>query len=700
MTEQSTERDTAGGKLTEAQKDRIQTAYRAWLEGRGFSPRRGQREMIANVARAVAGDEPRIGVVEAGTGTGKTAAYCLAIVPIAQSLNKRVVIATATIALQEQVVLRDLPDIQQHAGLDFDFTLAKGRGRYVCLKRLDDHLVGRQADLLPGFEPASNEDEALFEELLRAFAANEWNGELESWPDGIDHAAWSRVTTDHRGCTNNRCSYFRQCPFFKARASIDEADVIVANHDLVLADLALGGGIVLPDPADTIYVLDEAHHLPDKTQQHFTNRCRLRTTSQWLDQVATTLGTMVTRFGRPPEAIQAAGQVAKDTEVITGLLSELEHLVEQLEFSPRDDEHEIARLPSGAVPDEVVELSVPLARYFASVGTVLEDLSEKVTAVVDGELSWSNAEQAEDWLPVLGQLASRASSNEALFTDYARWESKSRAARWVVRMSFEIGSDVELVSAPLNPGEILGDVLWDACHAALATSATLCALGRFDRFLDRAGLPREVDAVRIPSPFDFPNVATFRVPVMQSDPRSASEHTEEIGRLLPDLLEEDSSALVLFTSWRQFRAVVDAMPRKILDRAHLQGRSSKQRLLDEHREAIDRGEPSYLFGLASFAEGVDLPGDYCRHVIIAKIPFSVPDDPLDEALAEWFEEQGRNPFFEITVPDASLRLVQACGRLIRNEKDSGRITLLDQRIRQLRYGQALLDALPPYRMVT
>ena len=686
-------------QLTDEQKEAIQGAYRAWLEGRGFGPRRGQREMIATVARSVAVGDPKIGIIEAGTGTGKTAAYCLAVLPIAQSLSKRVVIATATIALQEQVVLRDLPDIQDHAGLSFDFTLAKGRGRYVCLKRLDDHLVGRQEDLLPGFEIASPDDAVLFEELLRAFAANEWNGELETWPDGVDPAAWSRVTTDHRGCTNNRCSYFRQCPFFKARGAIDEADVIVANHDLVLADLALGGGVVLPDPADTIYVLDEAHHLPDKTQQHFTNRCRLRTTAQWLDQVATTLGTMVTRFGRPPEAIQAAGKVAKDSEVITGLLSELERLVEHFEFAPKDDDHEIARLPAGAVPDEIVELAQPLARYFGGVGAVLDGLAEQVTAVIDGELSWSNAEQAEDWLPVLGQLASRASANEALFTDYATWKSKSRAARWVVRMAFELGSDVELVSAPLNPGEILGKVLWDECHAALATSATLCALGRFDRFLDRAGLPAETQAVRISSPFDFPNIATFHVPSMKSDPRSANDHTEEIGRLLPDLLEQDSSALVLFTSWRQFRAVVDAMPRKILDRAHLQGRSSKQRLLDEHREAIDRGESSYLFGLASFAEGVDLPGDYCRHVIITKIPFSVPDDPLDEALAEWFEEQGRNPFFEITVPDASLRLVQACGRLIRNEADSGRITLLDQRITQLRYGQALLDALPPYRMV-
>jgi ATP-dependent DNA helicase DinG len=256
--------------------------------------------------------------------------------------------------------------------------------------------------------------------------------------------------------------------------------------------------------------------------------------------------------------------------------------------------------------------------------------------------------------------------------------------------------DVELVSAPIEPGELLRDALWSRCFAAICTSATLTALGRFDRFYQRVGLG-EVPAVRIPSPFDYPSIATFCVPAMRSDPRDFEAHSAEVVELLPGLLENEVSALVLFTSWRQLHAVTDRLPEAFRRRLRVQGEASKQALLQSHRDAVDAGEPSCLVGLASFSEGVDLPDDYCRHVVIVKLPFSVPDDPVDQAMAEWAEAQGRNAFYEISVPDAALKLVQACGRLIRHEQDWGRITLLDRRIVTQRYGRALLDSLPPFR---
>lgn len=168
--------------------------------------------------------------------------------------------------------------------------------------------------------------------------------------------------------------------------------------------------------------------------------------------------------------------------------------------------------------------------------------------------------------------------------------------------------------------------------------------------------------------------------------------------MLPELVGGEVSALVLFTSWRQLYEVRRQLPDGLLGSLRFQGDAAKQALLEAHRDAVDRGEPSVLVGLASFAEGLDLPDDYCRHVVIVKLPFAVPEDPLDQAMAEWAEAQGRNPFFDIAVPDAALRLVQACGRLIRHEGDHGRITLLDRRILTQRYGRALLDSLPPYRM--
>ncbi|HBP15333.1 MAG TPA: hypothetical protein DD457_09015 [Gammaproteobacteria bacterium] len=183
---------------------------------------------------------------------------------------------------------------------------------------------------------------------------------------------------------------------------------------------------------------------------------------------------------------------------------------------------------------------------------------------------------------------------------------------------------------------------------------------------------------------------------MNSDPRDVGLHTEELGQLIPKLLELEISALVLFTSWRQMQAVTEALPASVLNDCRIQGQGSKQKLLSEHKEKIDEGGPSYLFGLASFSEGVDLPDDYCRHVIIAKLPFSVPDDPIDQAFAEWLESEGRNPFVEVSVPEATLKLIQACGRLIRHEEDGGRITILDRRLLTRAYGRSIIESLPPY----
>jgi ATP-dependent DNA helicase DinG len=223
-------------------------------------------------------------------------------------------------------------------------------------------------------------------------------------------------------------------------------------------------------------------------------------------------------------------------------------------------------------------------------------------------------------------------------------------------------------------------------------------LGRFDRFIERVGLPAEVPTLVIASPFNYPEIATFHVPSMQSDPRDFEAHSAEITELLPELLKREESALVLFTSWRQLNAVVKALPDKLSDGLLVQGDGSKQALIVEHKRRVDGKEGSYLFGLASFSEGLDLPGAYCRHVIIVKLPFAVPDDPIDQAIAEWAEARGRNAFYEISVPDAALKLVQACGRLIRHEKDFGTITMLDKRIVTQRYGRALIESLPPFRL--
>jgi len=684
----------SGFLLTDALKDQIQRAYRAWLEAKGFRSRRGQRDMIAAVARMLAGEPPRLLVVEAGTGTGKTAGYCLPAIPLAQALGKGVVISTATVALQEQVVLRDLPDLMANSGLRFSYALAKGRGRYVCLKRLDDRLRGGSQLGIPILEGGPEEGRGTWQAMLEAFASRRWNGELDTWSDGVDDQVWRSVTTDHRGCANNRCSFFRQCPFYKARNELEGVDVIVANHDLVLADLALGGGAVLPEPEECIYVFDEAHHLPEKTQQHFAASARLLGAGSWLESLGTVLGSMAQRFGRPDALVALATQVTDEAQHAQAALRTLYAAADRLPFQPRDEVLETYRFPLGAVPAELQDLAAAAAAPVRVLHDVLERAHQMLQDVLAGDLQWQSGFEAEDWLPVIGPHLVRSQALRALLTEYADAEAAEGVhARWVNRHE----NDLELVSAPIEPGRLLAAHLWSRCYAAVCTSATLSALGSFARFFERVGLV-EPPALRIASPFDYPSIATFTVPRMRSDPRDFAAHSDEVVELLPLLLGEERSGLVLFTSWRQLREVTRRLPEELLLRMKIQGDGAKQALLAAHRADVDAGRPSIVVGLASFAEGVDLPDDYCRHVVIVKLPFAVPDDPIDQAMAEWAQAQGRSPFFDIAVPDAALKLVQACGRLIRHEGDYGRITLLDRRIVSQRYGRALLDSLPPFRM--
>ncbi|MFT5485085.1 MAG: ATP-dependent DNA helicase DinG, partial [Halieaceae bacterium] len=275
-------------------KDDIQTAYRRLVEAKSLRPRWGQKVMIAEIANALSRishpeeGEPHI-AIEAGTGTGKTIAYAIAAIPVAQRLAKKLVVATATVALQEQFVFKDLPDIRKHSGLEFSFALAKGRRRYVCLSKLDkilqDHEGGVPLPLYPDEVTAPTQAEAvpMYRDMLSGLAAGTWDGDRDNWDRELQENLWFGVTTDHAQCTGRRCANISQCAFFKSRDRLHDADVIVANHDLVLADLGLGGGAILPAPEDTIYVFDEGHHLPDKALNHFSAFCRLGTTQAWLE---------------------------------------------------------------------------------------------------------------------------------------------------------------------------------------------------------------------------------------------------------------------------------------------------------------------------------------------------------------------------------------------------------------------------------
>lgn len=703
--------------LTDDLKKQIQSSYSHFLESKSLKARYGQKLMIADIARTLGNiqrddDEKRdsdghICVVEAGTGTGKTVAYMLPAIILAKAFGKKLVISTATVALQEQIVHKDLPDLRQHSGLEFTFSLAKGRGRYLCLSKLDRLLMEHESNLNPTrslyedeFMQVGEQGVKLYSSMMEALAANKWDGDRDNWEDTLEQEDWGRVTTDHRQCTGRRCSNVTSCAFLKARDNLGSTNVIVTNHDLVLADLALGGGAILPDPSETIYIFDEGHHLPEKALNHFAHTSRIQSTSKWLDQSTKVLSSMLGE-------ISGAGNVDRFAEQLPAAMldckqhlnvfyPQLQMLAETIDSSEKNLRY---RFEQGIVPQNLVLMAVELQRSFDRLADLLGKIScELDEAMEDAHCPVPKAD-LENWYPHIGVWQSRAEANLELWASYATPDKPGSVpkARWFSLIDTSGYIDFEVCSSPILAAKTLEYSLWKQCFGAVVTSATLTALGNFSRYQMRAGTPSDSCYQMVPSPFDFANAAVLQVPLAAVDGGQAQLHTESLISALPNLLNKDAGSLVLFSSRRQMLEVFEALPNDWQNLILVQGDKSKQATLKLHKERIDKGAGSILFGLASFAEGVDLPGDYCTHVVIAKIPFSVPDDPVEAALSDWIKARGGNPFMEIAVPDAAMKLVQASGRLLRRESDIGTITLMDRRIVSKRYGSALLNSLPPFK---
>lgn len=658
--------------------------------------------MIAEVANALGDpDAPEpIAVVEAGTGTGKTIAYTVAALPVARALNKTLVIATATVALQEQLIHRDLPDILKHSGLNFSVALAKGRGRYVCLQKLDNHLAGASAPALIPLYPDEVADLAIeqagpiMESMVDALSSGRWDGDLDNWPTTLEGSVRLAVTTDHAQCGGRRCSFINQCSFFQARDGLQDADVVVANHNLVLADLKLGGGAILPPPEDCIFIFDEGHQLAEKCLEQFTlmvrtssTRQALRETAQWLTSQREVLDEQLSQQGLL-DSLEAS---LNDLEQYT---LDAANWAEDF-LAVKADEQGEWRFEHGVVADGLRELASQLAIAWQE-NLELCQRFESVLESIREEVDIDQRDELDVWSINAKSIRTRSESQAALWESYSgavQPNSDDPWARWL--RGSPSGSGVDFFASPVLARDLLSRHIWHRAAGVVLTSATLSSLGTFDRLRSMTGLPAAARFKRVESPFDA-SKATFAIPTLKAEPSDTDGHTAEIIDLLPQLVANDLGVLVLFSSRRQMEAVCEGLAGTLPHELLVQDTLSKNALLERHRANIDANRPSAIFGLASFAEGVDLPGAYCNHVVIAKLPFAVPDSPREAAHAELLESLGRNAFMEISVPDAALKLVQASGRLLRTESDSGRVTLLDRRLQTKRYGRAILDSLPRY----
>ncbi|MDG3087679.1 ATP-dependent DNA helicase DinG [Vibrio hannami] len=663
-----------------------------------FKPRRAQNYLVAEIAKTLSGEyhkKNRLIVAEAGTGIGKSLSYLMAAIPVAVLNNRKVVISTATVALQEQLLNKDLPLFRRITDLNFSFVLAKGRQRYCCAEKLAV-ACGADGGQLAIFETKpKKKDIELLETMYRSLAQGKWDGDRDSWPKPIKDELWQLIVSDKHSC-NNALPAHRGCPFQKARSELDKNDVIIANHSLVMADIDLGGGIILSEPENTIYVFDEAHHLPKVARDHSSAAASLKGAASWLEKLN-----------------QSSAKFASlaDDKRVNRFRNELQDGIQQLipgltqlarQFNPTGFEENVFRFEHGELPEwlekESSELKTIALKTNQALGKIIDLIAEQVK---DGELS---AKLAEPTMAEAGFYLQRLENLTKVWTLMAEptREKGAPLARWLELHPDREGDFIVNVS-PLEIGWQLDQKLWSRCIGAVLTSATIRALNSFGFFCSQVGVSQKPEEgtqyLALASPFDYQNNAELYLPLTKYEPQ-APQFSDYLAEALPELIKENKANLILFASYWQMNQVAKSLETSFVKKGwalQVQGESSRSEILKKHKTLIQCGKTSVLFGTGSFSEGLDLPGELLENLIITKIPFAVPTSPVEQAHSEYIEKRGGNPFLQIAVPEASKKLIQSVGRLLRKEEDSGRVVILDRRLISKRYGKSLLDSLPPFR---
>jgi ATP-dependent DNA helicase DinG len=686
-------------------------------------PRPAQQTLAGNVAEALNGGD--VLCAEAPTGVGKSLAYLLPAARWALANERRVVVSTNTINLQRQLADRDLPLVQallhaENPETELIFSELVGRSNYLCPWRLEH----ARLEVRAGRGLFDDEGEQL-DMLLDWFNRVKGPGRRQDLDDNVSVAVWSLANADADNCLNQRCPHYDRCPFFRSRRQAGRAQILLVNHALLLADVSqrqgdFSGTAVLPkwDAA----ILDEGHHVEVAATRAFTVEVSRRSLSRQLDRLRHPRNEGI---GDLPRLDMALGGVEGSYEKVAHALSErliegvdawlptvvsaAERLWASLEHHFGDDQHpRQVWIDAGReqAPDWknqgplIEDLRRDLGRLLGQGKAVLDgldqtSLAEEQDAVRDAALAFSSR------LRRLGQVAEALTQIAAMPEDGCVWTSVGAPARERNRNRF-----AGLYCAPVDVAELLHDWLFEPTHATVLTSATLADDRGFKMLTQRTGIDRLQVPPRLlalPSPFDHHAQSLLASIPDMPDPRDrqSGAHTAALISAVDQLARaSNGDALILFTAISTMRQVFDSTASS-LRRAGLepmiQDRNGPSRAELLRRFQTTPG--AVLFATDSFWEGVDVPGDALRLVVITRLPFRVPNEPLQQARHARIEAAGGRPFFELTLPEAILRLRQGFGRLIRHRSDRGAVVVLDPRIDTARYGRRFVQALPPARRV-
>ncbi|MBQ1762265.1 MAG: hypothetical protein IIZ92_05120, partial [Aquincola sp.] len=574
--------------LTDADKDLVRRCMNALRDGiAGFRTRRPQLEMVAAVANTLAccrqvvdgagGRGEHIAVIEAGTGTGKSFGALVPALVMARTLDKRLVVSSSTVALQHQYAEKDAPMLQSLLPLNFSFAVAKGRRRYACTARLMAAATGAgQHDLLTdehghedgtgttGSEAALRRNRRILVGLVESFESGRWNGDRDELAVPVADELWVSLTTDRQGCSGNRCPEFARCPFQAARQRAKEADLVIANHDLVLSALDMEAGSVLPPASETFYVFDEAHSLSAKVVEHFAARHALRGAREWVQGATDAVRDAVLALRLDDGLLRDARDQARCIDEELGELYRLIHATRAFEVK------RARRFRSGELPEWVLRHGGVLHSSASALQKTFAVLREAVLqrAPIEGSLS-------TQVLSTLGFFAAKLDNlvetwHLVLAEDV---EGEAPVARWIeLHDSTSSSSDYLVCASPISGSDKLRHLLWNRASGVILMSATLTSCGMFDLFLQQSGLSAYagVQFLRVESPFDYRSNARLVIPAMRTDPGDARGHTDEVVERMPGLVQT-LGTLVLFASGKQMRDVYALLPEDLRRCTLMQG---------------------------------------------------------------------------------------------------------------------------------
>jgi ATP-dependent DNA helicase DinG len=621
-----------------------------------YEYRPGQIQMAEAVLRAF--EEKRHLIVEAGTGTGKTLAYLVPAIAAATARGARVIISTGTKNLQEQLMAKDIPFLQQVLPRKFTAAYMKGRTNYACLQRI------RRAEDSPVLEGL---DELDYFDEVRQWARESQTGdraELINLPENLSF--WRHLDARSEICVGQKCPDYDPCFITRMRQRAMDADIVIVNHHLFFADLALRNseyGQVLPDYSAVIF--DEAHLIEDVAAEYFG----AQVSSYQMEDLMRDL------------ALLPITNVDVNKE-LTRIAARLSRFGDNFWMGFRVGRGEEGRFPvlpgtfARKRTDGEIE-ATPLGEAYLSLDGALERLETTLDALPDQPLEVENLLRRVRQIRFDLQFIVAGDDKHFVY--------------WTERR----GRGLFLRASPIDVSSLLQDKLFERVETVVLTSATLASAGNFNFIRERLGLA-EADDLIAPSSYDYENQTVLYLPTRLPDPRSPQFTDAAADEIVNILNATEGRAFVLSTSKASMNALYERVVSEVDFPCFLQGTASKAGLLEKFRETPN----AVLFATSSFWQGVDVRGEQLSCVIIDKLPFAVPSDPVVAARQRYIDEQGGSSFYEYSVPQAIISLKQGLGRLIRSTTDRGVLAILDPRLRTKAYGRVFLESLPPCRVTS